>query len=186
MISHIKNGIHVVGIDDAPHQRGDSITEIFFTFCRSKFLESVTHSTIQVDGLDSTQVILEELQHNANKFSLILLHGITLAGLNIVDITKISRELNKPILAMTENLIHGNSIQDAISQLPNFEERKLLIQKAGPLYYYKTHIGDIPISYHKNGIDETLAIKFFKKFCIRSRLPEQLLLAHKIATAWKK
>ena len=186
MISSIKNGIHVVGIDDAPHKRGDSSTDVFFTYCKGTFLENVSHTSITVDGEDSTQVILNELQQNLASFSLILLHGITVGGLNIVDINKISEELQKPIIAVTENPPTKDLIFEAISHLPNSTEKILFVEKAGNLFHYMTKQGETPISYHKCGIEDSLVIQFFEKFCIRSRLPEQLLLAHKIASAKKE
>ena len=185
MILSIKDGIHVVGIDDAPHLRGDTSTEVVFTYCKSTFLERVTVSLITVDGNDSTQVILEELKKNLESFTLILLHGITVGGLNIVDIQKINDELQKPIIAVTENPPTKNLLHTVV-EFPHYSQiRKELIKKAGPLYSYHTKNGSTPIFYHIKGISEEVAVEFFKKFCIRSRLPEQLLLAHKIASANK-
>jgi endonuclease V-like protein UPF0215 family len=185
MISSIKDGIHVVGIDDAPHTRGDSITEVFFTYCKSTYLERVSHSSITVDGTDSTQVILEELLKNSENFTLIVLHGITVGGLNIVDIQKISDEIHKPIIAVTENPPTENLLYTVVEFTHHSQIRKDLIEKAGPLHSYLTKYGSKPIYYHTKGISEKVAEEFFKKFCIRSRLPEQLLVAHKIASASK-
>lgn len=185
MITSIKDGIHVVGIDDAPHMRGDTLTEVVFTYCKSTFIERVSLSLIAVDGKDSTQVILEELQKNTESFTLILLHGITVGGLNIVDIQKISDELHKPIIAVTENPPTTNLLYTVVEFTHYSQIRKDLIKKAGPLFSYLTKNGTTPIFYHRKGISKGVAEEFFKKFCIRSRLPEPLLLAHKIASAMK-
>jgi len=57
--------------------------------------------------------------------------------------------------------------------------------RAGPLLSVQTELGSNKLYFHIKGISETLAKKFLKKFAIRSRLPEQLLLAHKIASGWE-
>lgn len=181
----IKDGLHVVAIDDAPHIRGDATTELFFTYCKSTFLETVTHKTVSVDGMDATDVILEELYAQQDRFTLIILHGITVAGLNIVDIHCLYKVLQIPILAVTENSPAQNSIYNAIERLNNSKLRKKLLDKTGSHYLYYTSQGSTPIFYYTAGISEKLAKEFFMKFCVRSKLPEQLLLAHKIASAWK-
>ncbi|MHA1111369.1 MAG: endonuclease dU [Promethearchaeota archaeon] len=186
MILTIKDGIHVVAIDDAPHIRGDMDTEVFFTYCKSTFIEKVTHATITVDGTDSTRVILEELAKNSESFTLIVLHGITVGGLNIVDIQTISEKLHKPIIAVTENPPTQNLLYNVVEFTNNSQFRKKLLKKAGSLQPYLTKHGSTPIYYHMKDISEKVAEQFFEKFCIRSRLPEQLLITHKIASAWKK
>ena len=185
MISTIKDGIHVVGIDDSPHIRGDKSTEVFFTYCKSTFIERVSHSSITVDGTDSTKVIFEELQRNSESFNLIVLHGITVGGLNIVDIEYLSEKLQKPIIAVTENPPTESLLYNVVENTHNSQIRKDLIKKAGSLHSFLTQHGTTPLHYHIKSVSENVAEQFFKKFCIRSRLPEQLLLAHKIASAWK-
>jgi uncharacterized protein len=185
MISSIKNGIHVVAIDDTPHNRNDKTTELIFCYCKSTFIEKVSKSIIIVDGIDATELILKELTPHQESFTLILLHGITVGGLNMVNIEKISKILHKPLLAVTENPPTADSLNSAIKNLPDYEYRKNCIKKAGELHLYSTSNGPTPLYYHLKNISKTIAEQFFSKFCIRSRLPEQLLLAHKIASAWK-
>ena len=185
MLSKIKDGIHVVAIDDAPHERGQATTELFFVYCRGTYLEKVTHSTISVDGIDATNVILEELNSNINHFTLILLHGVTVGGLNIVDIHLLSQNLQTPVLAVTENPPVDDSILSAIEQLENSDLRMNLVKKAGSLTSFLTSTGSTPIFYHVCNLSEGLVKEFFTKFSLRSRLPEQLLIAHKVASAWK-
>ncbi|TFG20304.1 MAG: DUF99 family protein [Promethearchaeota archaeon] len=185
MMFTIKNGIHVVAIDDSPHHKGDTSTEVFFVYCKSTFLEYVTRTTITVDGIDATQKILEELQKNQDNFNLILLHGISVGGLNIVDIRTISQTLQKPLLAITENPPTAGAIYSAIQKVDNSDLREILVDQAGPMLPFSTTHGFKPIYISCQNIDEKLVERFLKKFCIRSRLPEQLLLAHKIASAWK-
>jgi len=180
---NIKDGMHVVGIDDAPHARGNLTTEIFFIFCSGAFLEKIDHRTIEVDGLNSTEVVINALQSVKGQFQLIATHGITTGGFNMLDIEKISTTLKVPIISVTENQPRGNFLE-AIKNLPEYEKRKSLAENAGTFYSYITPIGKKPVYFYTKGIEKELAIQFLKKFALRSRLPEQLLLAHKIASGW--
>ena len=66
----IKDGIFVVGIDDAPHERGNLTTELFFIFCRGTLLEHIDHATIEVDGLNSTEIVIKKLKPIKNQFQI--------------------------------------------------------------------------------------------------------------------
>ena len=123
MTSQIKDGIHVVAIDDAPHIRGDSTTELYFVYCKGIFIEKISYTTITVDGLDATSAMLRELKKEIKAFTIILLHSSTVGGLNIVDIQLLSDVLDKPILAVTENPPTDNLIEDALKFLPNSDDR---------------------------------------------------------------
>lgn len=178
----IKDGIHVVGIDDAKHKRGGYTTHLIFVFCGGLFIESVMQCEIKVDGLNSTDMIIETLKPLKDKFQIILIHGVTTGGLNVVDIERINSILEKPVIAVTENKPTPDSIFDALKNLPDFEIKKNIIERAGHQYSVSTSIGKNKLYFQIKGIDERSARQFLKKFSVRSRLPEQLLLAHKIAS----
>ncbi|MHA1669955.1 MAG: endonuclease dU [Promethearchaeota archaeon] len=179
----IKDGIFVVGIDDAPHKRENLTTELFFIFCQGAYLERINHATIDVDGLNSTEMIIETLKPIKNLFQLITTHGITTGGFNVLDIEMIYNALDTPVIAVTENCPRGNFLE-AIKNLPNYEERKSIIERAGPQHSTSIPIGEKKVYFQFKGIEKNSAIQFLKKFALRSRLPEQLLLAHKIASGW--
>jgi endonuclease V-like protein UPF0215 family len=186
MITNIKKGIQVVAIDDSIHERGDEKTEIVFLFCTGTLLEKIFIAKIDVDGFNSTRVIIDTLKPVLNHFRLLVTHGITVGGFNLFDIQKIHNELKKPIIAVTENEPSGNSIRDAIKNLPDYEKRKEIIDNAGELYSVKTSAGDNELYFHVKGISEKMAKQYLKKFAVRSRLPECLLLAHKIGSGLKE
>ncbi|MFX0098047.1 MAG: DUF99 family protein [Candidatus Hodarchaeota archaeon] len=186
MISGIKKGIQVVAIDDAIHHRDDKETELVFTFCTGTFLEKIFIAKIDVDGLNSTQVIIDTLRPVLTHFRIIVTHGITVGGFNMFDIQQVHNELQKPIIAVTENEPRGDSIHEAIKNLPDYEERKKCIDNAGTLHSVKTSAGENNLYFHVKGISEKVAKQYLKKFAVRSRLPECLLLSHKIGSGLKE
>lgn len=187
MIKEIKNGIFTVGIDDSVHKRGGRReTKLFFIFCRGQFIEKVSQTQIEVDGFDATKAIIRILlSEKKERFSLIVTHGITAGGFNLFDIEKIWQSVKKPIISVTENKPMGDSMLNALKKLPDHKTREDIFVRAGPLLSVQTDSGTNKLYFHVKGISETLAKKFLKKFAIRSRLPEQLLLAHKIASGWE-
>ncbi|MHA1727984.1 MAG: endonuclease dU [Promethearchaeota archaeon] len=186
MFLNIKSGIFSVAIDDAIHERGEKHTELFFIFCRGQFLEKILHTTINVDGFDATEEIISTLKPFRDRFAIIITHGITVGGFNLIDIEKVCNGINRPVIAVTENKpAGGNAMREALKNLPECERRLQIFDRAGDIFSVKTDLGQNKLHYHIMGLDESSARKFLKKFAIRSRLPEQLLLAHKIASGWK-
>ena len=186
LIKEIKDGIFTVGIDDSVHERGERLTKLFFIFCRGQFIEKISHTDIEVDGFDATEAIIRVLlSEKKDCFSLILTHGITTGGFNLIDIEKIWQSVRKPIISVTENKPMGDSMLKAIKKLPDHKTREEIFVRAGPLLSVQTELGRNKLYFHIKGISISLAKKFLKKFAIRSRLPEQLLLAHKIASGWQ-
>lgn len=177
----IKDGIFTVAIDDAPHERENLTTELVFVVCQGHYFEHFMHATIEVDGLNSTEIILKTLTPIAEQFQIILTHGITTAGFNLIDIDDIYNKLEKPVISVTENTPKG-LFDDAIQNLPDYETRKLIISRAGEQHSYVTPIGKKPVYFQHKGLELKSVHQFLKKFAKRSRLPEQLLLAHKIAS----
>ncbi|MHA1792063.1 MAG: endonuclease dU [Promethearchaeota archaeon] len=185
MINFIKKGIQIVAIDDAPHERGNIHTHLAFVFCRGMFLEHFLHARIKVDGLDATDVVIKTLSPHANLFRLVVTHGITVGGFNMLDIKQLMEVLEKPVISVTENKPNDGALELATSHLHDQEKRLELISRAGPLYHVKTDAGKNELFFHAQGIRVEIAKRFLKKFSVRSRLPECLLLAHKIATGLK-
>lgn len=178
----IKDGIHVVGIDDAPHQRDDESTDIVLVFCEGLFLENVSIRKIDVDGLNVTDILIDELSDKIEHFQMVVTHSITFGGFNLLDIDKLHKIICKPIIAVTENKPDQTKFQDALKNLTEFQKRSMILQNAGPFYEIKPSVGENPIFFYKKGMEINDAEQFLKKFSVRSRLPEQVLLAHKIAS----
>lgn len=182
VIAHVKDGVQVVAIDDAPHRRGDTGTELVFAFCHGDRLEHLARTPVAVDGLDATDTIIQVLEPRLPLFRVIVTHGITVAGLNVIDIDALNRALGRPVIAVTENVPEPGALEAAASHLDQAAARHAFIAGAGPLHAIVTRPGETPVHVHLKGIDVAAATRFLKVQAIRSRLPECLLLAHVIAT----
>jgi endonuclease V-like protein UPF0215 family len=182
VIRSIKGGLQVLAIDDKLHQRGDKTTKLAFVLCQGTLLDKVLSAEIDVDGLDATAVVIKILEPIAQQFRLLLTHGITSGGLNMIDIDAVHRALDRPVIAVTENKPDGTSLYEAIKHVPGEAERRAILDRAGEMHAFKPRPGETEVYFYIKGIDVKLAQQYLKKFAVRSRLPECLLLAHKIAT----
>lgn len=182
MIQSIKNGLQVLAIDDKLHQRGDKRTKLAFVLCQGTLLDKVLSAEIEVDGLDATDVVIKTLAPIAQQFRLLLTHGITTGGLNMIDIDAVHHAIDRPVIAVTENKPDGKSLYDAIKHVPGEAERRAILDRAGEMHACKPRAGETEVYFYAKGIDAKVAQQYLKKFAVRSRLPECLLLAHKIAT----
>ena len=80
-------------------------------------VEGVLSSTVSVNGEDSTERIINMISKSRfkNEIALITLDGITLAGLNLVDINQIKDKLNIGTLAITHKEPHSDELIYALT-----------------------------------------------------------------------
>ena len=120
----MKSGTRFLGIDDASHEKySDSETFLVGVAYRgTEFIEDIRKTKIEVDGGDATEKVIE--LYNATEASTIgciLLDGISFAGLNIVDIEKISEETGIPVVAVTKNEPDREKFYEALQIVGNEE-----------------------------------------------------------------
>jgi endonuclease V-like protein UPF0215 family len=180
----IKNEIRVLGVDDGkfvPHTK-ETATVIGVIFRGSLSVEGVMHTHVLIDGLDSTDRLTQMINCSSHhrQLRLVMLNGITLAGFNLVDINKLFKATNLPIIAITPNKPDLDSIYSALKHLPDAEERWRLVLKAGKIHEVSNHGTQIYVE--MAGISLEDAKKIIVKTSTRSCLPEPLRVAHLIAS----
>ncbi|MCJ7450620.1 MAG: DUF99 family protein [Candidatus Nanohaloarchaeota archaeon QJJ-9] len=176
----------ILGIDDAPFERGDGCTEIIASLFRGKkSLEAVLSAEVEIDGLDSTEKIIGMVK--GSKFypqiQAVLLDGITFGGFNIVDMERMASELDVPVIAVTRGRPDKESIYEAVENLENSEERSFLVKKAGRVYSKETGNGKLYFQF--KGSSEKEARQILELAIDESILPEPVRISHIIATGVK-
>ncbi len=139
--SSLKKGIRVIGIDETPFKKGDEFTTLVAVVARKGRLEDVITSKVHVDGDDSTDKIIRMIRKKYLKQGkVIMIHSITTAGMNIVDIERVSKELNCPVISITERRVHGNLIKQAIEK--KFKHKLSLVKEMHKIgKYYVSYAG---------------------------------------------
>ena len=164
--------IRVIGIDDAPFfkfSKGNVL--IVGVVMRKRLVEGVISSYIKVDGMDSTEKIIEMI--DSSKFGpqskVVMINGIALGGFNVVDIEKLSKYF--PIIIVSRKKPNYKKIEDALKHFKDRKERFEIIKKAGK----PKKCNEI---YFQSSMDEKEACKYINEYSYYSNVPEPIRLAH--------
>lgn len=170
---------HVVGIDDAPFRREHrgNVRIIGAVFAGPR-LEGVLSSKVRRDGANATRRVAAMVRdcRFAPQLQAMLLQGIAFAGFNVVDIHRLSRELEIPVLVVARNAPDMEAIRDALlAKVPGGKRKWRLIEKAGPMEAMEN------LRVQRAGLDEGSARALLRRHTRHGHLPEPLRTAHLIA-----
>src|SRR5574337_977253 len=177
---HIKPQIRILAIDDSP-LINDTVTIIGVFFRGGEQLDGVLRSEIRKDGMDATDAIIHMVRGSKylSQVRIIMLDGITYAGFNPVDITRIFRETNIPVIVFMRSCPDFQKIRLALNHLPEAEKRWEIIRRAGRIYRVER---ENPVYLQLCGIDKESAFEIVRITSTHSNIPEPLRAAHLIAT----
>ena len=186
----IKSEIRVLGIDDGAfitHTKG--LVDIIGVVYRGGYwFDGVMRTKIEVDGMDATEkmgtMILGSPHYN--QLRVIVLDGVTFAGFNEVDITKLSNTLVLPVIAIVREKPDFQKIKRALKHLPMYKQRWKIIENAGEMIKVHTGKTEGVVYMQIAGISEIDAKKIVKNTSTRSNIPEALRVAHIIASGLTK
>ena len=182
----IKSEIRVLGIDDGrfiPHTKG-TVKIVGVVYRGGHWFEGVMQTEVTIDGLDATEKLAEMITNSPyyGELGIVLLDGVTFAGFNVVDINRLSRRVNLPIISVTRKKPDLEEIRSALSNLTEFDARWSAIENAGKIFKVKTRKGKNPIFIHIAGILLKDAVEIMKIASTQSNVPEALRVAHLIAS----
>lgn len=170
---------NVVGFDDAPfsHEHRGDVRVVGAVCCRTR-LDGVLSGRVRRDGVNATDTLVELVA--GSKFRehvrAVLLQGIALAGFNVVDIRRLSHELDVPVLVAVRRQPRLAMVRDALfDRTPGGARKWKLIEKAGPL----EKVGAMWIQ--RIGLEAHEAKALLDATTLHGNLPEPLRLAHLIA-----
>ncbi|MBC7081586.1 MAG: DUF99 family protein [Thermoplasmatales archaeon] len=182
----MKKEIRIIGIDDMPFSFNDSFTDIVGVVMRGgKYLEGVLKTTIEVDGKDATDKIIDMIQASGHRgqIKIIMINGVALGGFNIVDCEKLFNATDIPVITVARKKPNIDKIEEALKKhFDDWRERIDLINK-GRTEEIKLRY---PIYIKYFGIGKKSAIDAIKLSIIRGAIPEPIRVAHLIATGIKK
>jgi len=182
----IKPEIRVLGIDDGgfvPRTKG-TVDVVGIVYRGGYWFEGVMRAEITIDGLDATEKIAAMIESSPfyGELRVVILDGVTFAGFNVVDISKLSRRIDLPVISVVREKPDLEEIRSALKHLPDFEIRWRAMENAGKIFEIKTRKGENPVYMHIAGILREDAEKIMKKTSTRSLIPEALRVAHIIAS----
>ena len=129
----LKEGIRILAIDDSPFSKKDKEALAVGVLGRKGVIEGVISFCVKVDGSDSTKRIISKVKGSrfCNQIGLIALHGITLAGLNLVDIVELNEKLKIPVVEMTRKTPSRKRLWNAMrtAGLKDLARRKKVLDR---------------------------------------------------------
>jgi endonuclease V-like protein UPF0215 family len=175
---------HVLGVDDAPFDKKQAraVPVIGVLMEGSDLVEGVAMGEFPVDGENATEFLarwIAGLRWRA-AIQAVVLGGITLAGLGLIDLEALARQLGIPILAVTRREPARSRIGEALTaagltdRLPIARRSPRAIRVVPGLY--------VAVA----GTDPARAATLVQATLRKSRMPEPLRIAHLIAGALER
>lgn len=182
----IKPEIRVLGIDDGfflPHTKG-TVDVVGVVYRGGYWLDGVMRTRVEIDGMDATEKIVSMIKNSSHykQLRVVMLNGITLAGFNVVDIQRLFKEVDLPVIIVTREKPNLVEIKMALENLPEHEKRWQVIRNAGEITQVYTRNVEEAVYMQVAGISRSDAEKILKKTSTRSNVPEALRVAHIIAS----
>lgn len=176
----MKGKVRVLAVDDAPFERGRSPRALLIGLMfRDLTLEYAIRESVRVDGDDSTEALVRMTLDPKvrEEVRVVMTHGTTFAGLNILDMRRFHEETGVPILAITSRMPTGE-IERAIESA-GLSEKLQLVRRNPPYNPLRTPRG---LCYYSTiGLSEREAERIILKYSLESKIPEQLRIVDIIA-----
>ncbi len=175
----MKKEIRVIGIDDSPFKKFKygNVLVIGTIFRGGVFLDGILSTKVKVDGNNATSKLIKMI--NSCKFKpqlqCILLDGIALGGFNIIDINKLSKKTNIPVIVVVRKKPDIETIKKTLVRIKKKNKIKL-IDKAGQVY----SVNNIYCQLANLSIEKAKSI--LKITSTHSLIPEPIRVAHLIAS----
>ena len=142
--------------------------------------DNIRIGVLEVDGLDSTNVILKLLR--GTRTDIVFLSGITFAGFNIVDSTRLHNALHIPLIVVCREKPDNRSVKRALQKhFTDWEKRWELVRKFGRIYSFAPKPSEHPLHFEAVGISAAQAKKVISAYCATSRIPEPIRVAGIVA-----
>jgi len=182
----VKPEIRIVGIDDGffvPHTHG-KCEIVGVVFRGGYWLDGVMRTQIQIDGMDATDKIgdMIRLSPHFGQLRVIMLDGVTFAGFNVVDTSRLFEMTKLPVIALTRNKPDFKDIEKALSNLEYGEIRLATMKGLNSIQKVVTRKGEGAVFMQVTGCELGVAEKIVKNTSTRSNIPEPLRVAHLIAS----
>jgi uncharacterized protein len=112
----MKGGIRILAIDDSTFDKKDKDALVVGVLGRMGIVEGVLSFRADVDGSDATAKIINKVKASRFKdqIRLVAINGMTLAGLNLVDIVRLRGSLGLPVLCIVRKKPSRSRLEGAI------------------------------------------------------------------------
>ena len=171
--------MRIVGVDDGAFQPNKKVRQyalLVVVLFHKLHLSGVRVGRIEVDGRDANKILRRLL--SGLRFDIVMLSGVTFGGFNVVDIAKLSKDLDKPVIAMTGGRPHNDAVRKALREhFVDWRDRWRMIRSAGKIYSYAPLRKEPRLYFEVKGATALFARKAIDSTAAISRLPEPIRVA---------
>ena len=181
----MKPEIRIIGIDDGPFTKKDKKTIVVGVICRGGFcLDGLLRTYVDVDGMDATDKLIEMINNSRHKpqLKVIMIDGITLGGFNLVDIHKLNKKTDLPVVVINRKKPDLKAIKQAlVKHFDDWDVRWKIIKKTGKVKKIKIN-QKFTVYYQFAGLSEEEVQEIILISTTRAQIPEPVRIAHIIAS----
>lgn len=176
--------MRLLGVEDGSfkaHLRDvDQLTILCGVVWTQEGIEDIQLREVTVDGLDVTERLLDLMK--GMQLDAVILGGVTFAGFNVMDVHRLHRETDVPIIIYIAMKPNQDRVKKALeAHFDDWEKRYSMIDALGPIHEAKTHEDDPPIFFEVVGCDAFWAENVLKESAVLARTPEPVRIAGFIA-----
>ncbi len=109
----MKQGVRILALNDSPFTLKDKKTLVIGIIGRDSIIEGVLSFYVSVDGTDSAAQIIKSIRKSrfADQIKVLALNGTVIAGMNVIDVKKIKKELKIEPIAITRKRPHPKLLE---------------------------------------------------------------------------
>jgi endonuclease V-like protein UPF0215 family len=192
-----KSEIRILGFDDGAHEdfrkwenrelptgERHKVPVIGVIFRGGSFLDGALRTDVTIDGLDSTDRLIDIINRTRHKRQLrvIMLDGVTFGGFNIIDIQRLNEETGLPVIVFNRKMPDLDRVRKALKNFEDYEKRWELIEKAGDIKPHRLKRNK-NVYFQNAGLSDEETKEIIDLSSTHGQIPEPLRVAHMIATA---
>jgi uncharacterized protein len=172
-------------VDDGAFDREDRYAPIAaVALSLPEHVEAVRTGRVRVDGTDGTRRVMALVRSLGpiEGVRAVLLDGAVVGGFNVLDLSRLRRELGVPIVAVTRRPPEFARIRAALRKwFPRTAAQRWALLRAHRLFPVPT--GGQPILAAAAGCTRADAVRLVQRSTVHGFWPEPLRLAHLVASA---
>lgn len=143
-------------------------------------IRGVYLSTVQVDGLDATDRLIEMIQRDGVQVDLIVVGSVCIAGFNLLDLKRVRETLGVPVIVTVSDRPRKSKVEGALKKhFRDWRKRLEVIESAGPLR--RIFVRGKPVYMAAVGIEPRVAGSIVRGLAVLGKLPEPLRCAEILA-----
>ena len=143
-------------------------------------IQTVRLGTIEVDGTDAGATLKSLVRKLP--LDLVMLSGISYAGFNIMDISKLAHDLEKPVIAVSGERPDNKAVRKALKDhFADWKRRWGNVRSAGKLYACSPLKDEPKLYFEVKGATPDFARRVISRTAVISRLPEPIRVARIMA-----